>query len=156
MTIRTLLFTFAAAILVPSYSARADDAPVTIGGVGVEMKTSTVGSTKGHQYLRVKFTPTVNVKIEPKMTIRVKAKAKVGAEWKENEISALGVKLETIEPGQASKEMSVPLFMTEGLASQPEKVTLNFVLVKSLEKDGTALGQFCWNGTAVEAGACAE
>jgi hypothetical protein len=142
----------ALAVLVPP-AAMGADVPVTISHVRVEKKTNTVGSRKGEDYLRVSFTATTNDHIRPKMTIMVVGKARGSALVKTDDINALGAKLEAIEPG-VSKEITVPLFMSQDLPAGLKSMDLSFALVKVLEKRGQALGSFCWDGASVVAGAC--
>jgi len=132
----------------------AQDAPLTISDVKVELKTNTIGKDKGKQYLRVSFMATANAKIEPKMVIRITGAGQFGAESKSDEIMALGPKLETFEAGVKSKEITAPLFMKEGIAAAPDRLDLKFTLAKTLEKQGAAVGEFCWTAAGVAPGAC--
>jgi hypothetical protein len=132
--------------------AQAKDA-LSIDGVKVETKTVTTGKNKGNDYLRVSFTATANEGVSPKMYIRVKAKATVDDRTKSDDIMALG-KLDALAPGE-SKDMSAPLFMTEGLGGPASRAELTFMLVKIAEKSGPTLAEFCWSvGSKVKAGAC--
>jgi hypothetical protein len=141
------------AALLPG-TALASDA-VSITNVKVETKTSTVGSTKGNEYLRISFLATTNRSIAPKMTILVRGKARVDDLTKVDDIRAMGSKLEELAAGE-SKALTVPLFMTAGLGGRPESVELRFSLVKTLEKTGPTLAEFCWTGAKVAEGACAQ
>jgi hypothetical protein len=133
-------------------TALASDA-VSITNVKVETKTSTVGRTKGNEYLRISFAATPNRAVPAKSTILVRGKAHLGDVTKVDDIRALGSKLEELASGE-TKDLTVPLFMTEGLGGRPETVELRFSLVKSLEKTGPTLADFCWTGTKVVEGAC--
>jgi hypothetical protein len=127
---------------------------ISITDVKVETKTSTVGNTKGNDYLRVSFVATPNEAIGPKRTILVRGKARVGDLAKVDDIRAMGVKLDELATGE-SKAVTVPLFMTEGLGGRPEQTELRFSLVKTLEKTGPTLAEFCWTGAKAVEGACA-
>jgi len=132
--------------------AQAKDA-LSIDGVKVETKTVTVGKDKGNEYLRVSFTATANDSVPAKTYIRVKARATVDDRTKSDDIMALG-KLDALAPGQ-SKDMSAPLFMSEGLGGSATRAELTFMLVKIAEKTGPTLAEFCWSGgSKVKAGAC--
>lgn len=132
-------------------SAPAEES-VAISAVKVEKRTSTVGKTKGNDYLSVAFTATINEAVPPRRTVLVKAKVKVGDEVRIDDFRALG-RLEDLAPG-SKKHGSVPLFMTEGLPGRPESAELTFYLVKTLEKTGPRLAEFCWRDGAVKSGPC--
>jgi hypothetical protein len=152
MSLGTRLSAAVLSALLPS-AAVAKEA-VSIGNVKVESKTSTVGRSKGNEYLRVSFAATPNEAVGPKMTILVRAKAKVDGATKVDDIRALGSKLDELSAGQ-TKDLTVPLFMTEGLGGRPENVELRFSLVRSLDKTGPTLAEFCWTGAKAVEGACA-
>lgn len=125
---------------------------LTIEGVKVETKTSTVGKSKGNAYLRVTFTTTVNESVPAKTYLRVKGKATVGDHTKVDDIMAMG-KLDALAAG-ASKDMSAPLFMEEGLGGAASRVELTFMHVKIAEKSGPTVATFCWDGSHAKPGAC--
>src|SRR5687768_5335721 len=143
----------AAAALVPAVGMA--EAPISISAVKVEPKTSTVGSSKGNDYLRVSFTATVNDPVAPRMYVRVRAKAKVGDSVKVDDFSATG-RLQDVEAGE-SKDLSAVLFMQNGLGGSPDQCELTFTLVKLMDKTGRSLGEFCWTGGArAKPGACED
>ena len=120
----------------------------------VEVKTADIGSYKGNKYLRVHFTATPNESIPPKMNVRIRGVVKAGGQTLTDEISSLG-SLDKLSVGQAKNNFS-PLFMSKGLPATPESAELTFWLVKILDKRGTNLGTFCWNGSSVRPGPCRE
>jgi hypothetical protein len=153
MSLGTRLSAVVLSALLPA-AAVAKEA-VSIGNVKVETRTSTVGHSKGNEYLRVSFAATPNEAIGPKMTILVRAKARLGDVTKVDDIRAMGSKLDELKSGE-SKDLTVPLFMTEGLGGRPESVELRFSLVKTLDKTGPTQAEFCWAGGKVVEGACAH
>ena len=151
MTTRTQTWWAAAVMAVLPGLAAAKDA-VVIEAVKVETKTSTVGKSKGNEYLRVSFDATVN-DAAPKTYIRVKGKATVEDKTLVDDIMASG-KLDAIEPG-TTKAMSAPLFMQEGLGGSPSKCQLTFMVVKVLDKTGPTVAEYCWTGgSKAKPGAC--
>jgi hypothetical protein len=142
----------ASAAFVPVVGMAAE-APISIGAVKVETKTSTVGRTKGNDYLRISFTATVNDRVAPRMYVRVKGKAKVGDAVKVDDFSATG-RLEDIQAGE-SKDLTALLFMQNGLGGSADQCELTFTLAKLMDKTGRTLGEFCWTGGArAKPGAC--
>jgi hypothetical protein len=127
---------------------------LTLSNVRVEVKTADIGSYKGNRYLRIHFTATPNESIPPKMNVRIRGVAKAGGQVLTDEISSLGA-LEKLPVGQAKNNFS-PLFMSKGLPAVPESCELTFWLVRILEKRGSNLGTFCWNGNSVRPGPCRE
>ena len=125
---------------------------ITIGNVRVEVKTADIGSYKGNKYLRVHFTATPNESIAPKMNVRIRGVARVGSQTLSDEISSLA-QLEKLSVGQPKANFS-PLFMSKGLPATPESCEFTFWLVKILDKRGSNLGTFCWDGNSVKAGPC--
>ncbi|MFN7975781.1 MAG: hypothetical protein U0166_26140 [Acidobacteriota bacterium] len=126
---------------------------ISIDTVKVEPKTSSLGSDKGKQYLRIAFRAKVGEAVAPKMTIVVKGRAWVGDQVLVDDIRALGAKLEDIQAGDA-KDITVPLFMSNGLGGRADKCELTFTLVKGFEKSGQRLATFCWDGSGSTAGNC--
>jgi hypothetical protein len=131
------------------------EAPLALGDIQVATAEATVGKEKGNKYLRLSFTATPSAQIEEKMLIRVTATVYGGGQKLTDDGSSIGNKLEAIPVGQ-SKQITLPLFRTEGLSVTPEKISLSFRLTKLMAKEGTSLGEFCWNGTSAEPGACSE
>ena len=125
---------------------------VTIGNVRVEVKTADIGSYKGNKYLRVHFTATANESIPPKMYVRIRGVVKAGGQTLIDEINSYG-QLDKLTVGQPKANFS-PLFMSKGLPASPESCEFTFFLVKILDKRGSNLGTFCWNGNSVKAGPC--
>ena len=137
----------------PRPAAASADA-VTISNVRVEVKTADIGSYKGNKYLRVHFTTTPNESIAPKMYVRIRGVVKVGGQTLSDEITSSG-QLDKLAVGQSKANFS-PLFMSKGLPANPETCEFTFWLVKILEKRGSTLGTYCWNGNSVRPGACRE
>src|SRR6185503_16481170 len=127
---------------------------ITISNVRVEVKTADIGSYKGNKYLRVHFTTTPNESIAPKMYVRLRGVVKVGGQTLTDEINSSG-QLAKLAVGESKATFS-PLFMSKGLPANPESCEFTFWLVKILDKRGSTLGTFCWNGNSVKAGACRE
>jgi hypothetical protein len=136
----------------PRAVASADS--VTIGNVSVEVKTADIGSYKGNKYLRVHFTVTPNESIPPKMYVRIRGVVKAGGQTLVDEINSSG-QLDKLVVGQSKANFS-PLFMSKGLPATPESCEFTFWLVKILDKRGSTLGTFCWNGNSVKTGPCRE
>ena len=134
----------------PGRAATAD--AITISGVRVDVKTADVGSYKGNKYLRVHFTTTANESIAPKMYVRIKGVAKAGGQTLVDEISSVG-QLDKLTVGQPKTNFS-PLFMSKGLPATPESCEFTFWMVKILDKRGSNLGTFCWDGNSVKPGPC--
>ena len=137
----------------PRPKAPAADA-VTISNVRVEVKTADIWSYKGNKYLRVHFTVTPNESIAPKLYVRLRGVVKVGGQTLTDEINSSG-QLDKLAVGQSKANFS-PLFMSKGLPGNPESCEFTFWLVKILDKRGSTLGTFCWNGNSVRSGPCRE
>jgi hypothetical protein len=147
---RTLLA--AAALAVLPALAGAKDPAIVIEAVKVEQKTATTGKMKGNEYLRVSFDTTVN-EATPKTYIRLKAKATVDDKTMTDNFMASG-NLDNIAAG-TTKAMSAVPFMGEGLGGTATKVELTFMVVKTLEKTGPTVAEFCWTGgSKAKPGAC--
>ena len=128
-------------------------ASVAVTDVKAEVKTSTVGASKGKDYLRVTYTAHVSDAVEKLTTVQVKASCKAGDQTVADTYS-LGPKLDTAEKG-ASKPGSAPLFMKEGLPAKPSQCTLSFGLGKPTARGAaTPLKDFCWDGSSAKEGAC--
>ena len=136
----------------PRHAATAE--AITISNVRVEVKTADIGSYKGNKYLRVHFTTTPNESIAPKMYVRLRGVVKVGGQTLTDEINSSG-QLAQLAVGESKATFS-PLFMGKGLPANPESCEFTFWLVKILEKRGSTLGTFCWNGNGVKPGPCRE
>ena len=128
-------------------------APVGIGQVQVEVKENTVGKEKGTKYLRVHFTATVNEPVAKGMTVLVHGDCKSDVRSKEGDISALGAKLDTLAPG-GTKDIVVPLFISDGFHSRPNTCDLVFRYGKMGTRAGDKLASYCWSGGVAKEGAC--
>jgi hypothetical protein len=128
-------------------------ASVAVSDVKAEVKTSTVGASKGKDYLRVTYTAHVSDAVEKLTTVQVKASCKAG-DQSLSDSYGLGPKLDALEKG-ASKPGSAPLFMKEGLPAKPSQCTLSFALGKPTARGAaTPLQDFCWDGASAKEGAC--
>ena len=128
-------------------------ASVAVSEVKAELKTSTVGASKGKDYLRVTYTATVSDAVEKLNPVQVKASCKAGDQTVADTFS-LGPKLDAVEKG-GTKPGSAPLFMKDGLPAKPSQCTLSFLLGKATSRTGaTPLKDYCWDGGSAKEGAC--
>src|SRR5262245_14897513 len=128
--------------------------PVSVSDVKAEVKTSTVGASKGKDYLRVAYNAQVSDAVEKLNTVIVKASCKAGDKVVTDQYSLGPAKLDAAEKG-SSKPGTAVLFMKEGLPAKPSQCTLNFLLGKASAKgDGAAIKDYCWEGGAAKEGAC--
>ena len=128
-------------------------APLAIGQVQVEVKENTVGKEKGTRYLRVHFTATVKEPVGPGMTVLVHGTCKSDARSKEGDISALGSKLDAL-PAGGTKDIVVPLFISDGFHSRPHTCDLTFRYGKFGGRTGDKLASYCWSAGVAKEGSC--
>jgi hypothetical protein len=121
--------------------------PIAVKDVKVTEKTSSVGATKGNKYLTVQFTTTVNEEVPKLMTVKVKSTCKAGDKTVEAENGGLGAGIDKVAKG-ASKDVSVPLYMSTGLPAKPQSCEFSFTYGKLTSKTGDAVADFCWDGGA--------
>jgi hypothetical protein len=131
------------AVVVPVPSP-ARQLPVDIDRVRVELRTSTAGKARGNTYLRVSFRATVNERVPPQMAVHLAGRVWVGDEVGGDDVDALE-RLAGLEPGR-SREMTVPLFLEDGLGGRPDYAELAFRWVRAGQEPGLPLGEFCWTG----------
>jgi hypothetical protein len=143
-------------------SAAATGAWAGAGAVGVsdvkaEVKARTLGADKGKNWVKVTFTATVKEKVEKLNTVKVKISCKVGPDTLTDDTPSLTAKLSELDVGKTAA-MDARLFFDKGegfTAAKPDSCTVSFGFGKSTKKDEfTAIGDYCFDGTAVADGAC--
>jgi hypothetical protein len=152
-TMRRLVSLIATLNLTALVGAAFAAAPLGIGQVQVEVKENTLGKEKGTKYLRVHFTATVKEPVPQGMTVLVHGACKSDVRSKEGDISALGTKLDAV-PAGGTKDIVVPLFISDGFHSRPNTCDLTFRYGKFGGRTGDKLASYCWSGGVAKEGAC--
>ena len=147
----------ACAALAMIWTASALAAPVEVKGFKVTAKVWKVGEAKGKTYLDVQFLGTVTDTVDPKAMMQVKAECKVGSAELVDDAMVFGsTKLKEMKSGQSTKLNALLYGIRNALDATPSRCTLTVTSSVGFgaKKQSTALATVCWNGKAVQDGAC--
>ena len=147
----------ACAALTALWTTSALAAPVEVKGFKVTAKVWKVGEAKGKTYLDVQFMGTVGDTVDPKAMMHVKGECKVGAAELVDDAMVFGAsKLKDMKPGQSTKLNALLYGMRNALDGTPGRCTLTVTnsVGFGAKKQIVTLATVCWNGRAVQDGAC--